>query len=278
MYLRRVVERGDVTGMRVNWRVLRLWINVVAAILAAASTFYLGYIQSHPGYLTKQTTGPNPHAVHTDYRTLALSVLATVALGTALARPLRALTTSRIQQRRDRVKAAMRGLPWTVHDTCGQGVPVREIGASAWLAVNLGRWSWLYRLSRERFSPSPQASNIRWSKGKGVIGQCWRDEREKIINTEDHDKHWTDRTQTEWDNWTGPGFDTRMGLSWAEFQKITGKYGTVVAVPIKDGNEKVIGVVAVDGPPGYHVQLACKEVKEDVTRAAALVAQLLGRG
>lgn len=263
--------------MRVSWQQVRLWINALAGAAAALATFYVGYVQNHPDFLKQQTTGANPHPVHGDHRDLALAVVAAVALACAFARPIRALTTARLQQRRERVKAAMRALPFTIEAIC-PGVPIRDIGASTWLVRQAGRWSWLSRLSRERFSPLPQASNIRWTKGKGVIGQCWAEEREKIVSTEAHDLAWTGKTQADWDGWNGPGPDTRMGLSWADYQKIRGKYGTVVAVPVKDGNEKVIGVVAVDGPPGHHALLSSKEVEREVTRAADLVAQLLGRG
>lgn len=133
----------------------------------------------------------------------------------------------------------------------------------------------MHRLARERFEPLPLASEVRWTLGKGVIGVCWQSGREQVVQTEKIDQRWGGCTEEQWRNARA---DTRMGLPYDDYMKIANKYGTVVAVPIKDRKEHVIGVVTLDGPPGNHAALSRREVVRDVANAALMVALILGRG
>ena len=66
----------------------------------------------------------------------------------------------------------------------------------------------------------------------------------------------------------------RRGLSYDEYQRIANKYGTVIAMPLLR-QEKVIGVVALDAPPGSHRQLCDPVITNTVGATAELIMNIL---
>ena len=88
---------------------------------------------------------------------------------------------------------------------------------------------------------TPTKSNVRWTLGKGVIGQAWE--------TMDLADHYTD---TEWAvmpsdraAYDALSDDARMGLRFRDFMALRGKYAGVIALPVR-GHDGVAGVVAAD--------------------------------
>jgi hypothetical protein len=169
----------------------------------------------------------------------------------------------------------MRALAWDVHDA--SGIDVKTIGASTWvpsgivLSGGMPRRK-LHRLARERVNDTPVPSGITWIKGKGVIGRCWRDQREQLHDAE---RLFVSHGNCSRRDWDALGEDERMGMSHGEFQKIAGKYGTVIAVPLIGRGEKVIGVVALDAPMGTISQLSSPDVTQAIGAAARVVSQLI---
>lgn len=100
--------------MRLSLRTALLCVGAIGAIVAAAATWYLGYVLAHPTYLS-QTVVVHGRLInkrnHADHRTLALTVVAAVSIIGASYRPLYQVGGGRWIARRGRVRAAMRALP-----------------------------------------------------------------------------------------------------------------------------------------------------------------------
>ncbi|MDQ1746416.1 MAG: hypothetical protein QOD07_679, partial [Frankiaceae bacterium] len=219
-------------------RVLRDVIRVVAASCAAGATFYLGYAQAHPSVVAVTKKQPHPH----DFRTLALIVLTAVAVGAALERPLREFTVDRYERRRDRIARALRLLAWAVHDLSeianpDMPVPVRPVGASAFVVRGFWKFSYLRRIGHERVNDTPTETPIKWRRGLGIIGECWETGQVLTVDTGSIDAEYGQCTKEEWEK--APP-ETRRGLSYEQYVKVRGKYGTVIAVAITK-NQKVVG-------------------------------------
>jgi len=123
------------------------------------------------------------------------------------------------------------------------------VGVTAWGVKRRGfrRTPVLERLGRRRFTDRPAPSNITWTKGKGIIGLCW--EREAEVHKDLRGAC----ARYPQGNITASRFaeiteDLRQGMSLEELQKMIGKYGEVLAVPMKDRNGSFIGCIAVDIP------------------------------
>lgn len=244
-----------------DWRGLRAWISGLGAGAAAIAGGYLIWVQLYPA------------DKHGGLHLAAIIVVTAVALGSALARPLRIHTLDRADRQRDKVADALRMLPWAAHDLTDGEVPVRPLGASAWLIVLTLRGQRLHRIARERINQTPGPSKIRWTKGKGVIGSCWKTGKDACYHAEAFDTLHGGDTRTDWDELD---HDTRMGLAFDEYVQVRGKYGTVIAVPLTDRRrDKIIGVVALDAPRGWHEWLKQPKVTQAVADAAGTVANLV---
>ncbi|MBC9819740.1 hypothetical protein [Terrabacter sp. MAHUQ-38] len=188
--------------------------------------------------------------------------------------------------RRDEAKMAVIGMLAKVAED--RGLPVLDLGASVFAIRNGPRWTparlrerfdrtrpYLERTMRVRLADIPQASNVRWHKGKGAIGQCWE------IDRPVH-KYWLpiakkqgakDLTQAEFDDLRE---DVHMNLTLDEFRSIAAKYAEILAVPVKKPDGQIVGVLSVDlaarnrlvsqGPA-----LKKPEVEELITTAAKFI-------
>ena len=243
-----------------EWATVRAWISALAGLAAAAATAYLVWAQLYP----KET--------ERFWEITSIAVVAVVAIGSSFARPLRIYTIDRLERERHKVSIVLRGLPWTVHELTNGKVPVQPLGASAWVVTPWWPFQRLHRIAHERINEMPGPSGIRWSKGKGVIGHCWDQGREQIVDSGTFDKGHEDWTQDRWDRLD---VKTRRGLSYKDYKKIRGKYGTVIAIPMFDRRERVRGVVVLDAPPGYHPLLKSPVVIEAVCAASGVVSKLL---
>lgn len=106
----------------------------------------------------------------------------------------------------------------------------------------------LWRLKRLRISDYPQQSGVRWTSGKGAVGEAWKENR--IVHREwaPIAKRWADVEITE-AAFRKMSAATRQGFTLAEFRAIVDKYAEVLALPIwRDGTRKTLGVLAIDFP------------------------------
>ncbi|PVA92257.1 hypothetical protein DDK01_20400 [Mycobacteroides abscessus] len=105
----------------------------------------------------------------------------------------------------------------------------------------------LKRLLRFRLSDYPPASDVSWTKGKGAIGECWAkkirvlDDRRETAEAFGDPRHATEamfRSLTE---------QQRCGFNFQEFVQTIGKYGEVLAVPIRANHTgELVGVLSLD--------------------------------
>lgn len=174
-----------------------------------------------------------------DGQLVALVVLlAAVGLGEGLERIVgRRHRHSRLQQSR-RVSETLKGLLVEVVDK--SGVDWTSLGVHAFLVERRYRWfgpEQLRRIGRERIRSTPPPSRITWTKGKGVIGHCW--ELGQDVGMRLHPAHY-DRAR-----WEALPEDERMGLSYADYER-TRQHRVVIATPILDREDRVIGIVSID--------------------------------
>ena len=244
----------------IDWRVVRAWVSALATILAASGTGYLVWVQLHP------------ESENTRLDWVSILVVGLVAVGTSFARLVRLYTVERFAERQSKVGVALRSLAWAVHYSTNQAVPVQPLGASAFVVVGFGPFKWLRRLAHERVNDSPgETLGVRWTKGKGILGVAWSSGREACVNTGRFDAQHRNCSEGEWNML---GEDDRRRLTYREYRSIEGKYGTVIVVPMID-RERVIGVVALDCPPGHHHRLDNPLVIELVANASSLITNLV---
>ncbi|MBN9239930.1 MAG: hypothetical protein J0J03_09665 [Leifsonia sp.] len=163
------------------------------------------------------------------------------------------------------------------------GLDVWSLGGSVFVPRKAGlarRTLILDRVARVRLSDSPQATAVKWTPGKGVVGQVWEERRAKYQSWRKIAERYTA------DQLTPESFDrireeTRSGFTFAEFRGIVEKYAEIRAVPIWDTAQKtVIGVFSIDVSmtdkhPSLGNCLASQQAKETAERGAAVLSNVL---
>ena len=171
-------------------------------------------------------------------------------------------------ERRRQNDELLKSLLTAVHQATGLN-PV-TLGSSVWLVPPDPAGPALQRLTNYQFH-SRQSTRIAWTKGKGTIGQCWESEVELVTNP----GSWRDLQRGDFEALTE---DKRLGMSWQEYQA-TAAYSAVWAVPLKDHEGRLRGVLSVDcDDPSDGVSGLLKIAKDDkvviglVTSVSRLVA------
>lgn len=240
-----------------RWRTVRSWVSALGGSAAALATLYLGLVHENVWKATEAE------------KVAAFVVVAAVAILSALARPIRVFVTGRQEVQRRKVETTLRGLLFAVHKLTDREVDLEPLGASAWFVA--GRWWWqrLHREARERFKDTPGPSEIKWTKGKGVIGQCWDQRTPQVHNALQWFRSHQNKTPAEWEQLPP---EQRLGLSHREFQEIGPKYGTVIAVPMYR-DDAVVGVITLDAPSGCHRKLLSRQ--QEIIGALATSARVI---
>jgi hypothetical protein len=108
----------------------------------------------------------------------------------------------------------------------------------------------LLRISTYRLGSVPATRSIHPTKGKGVVGLCWQQDREVGYNVTDLVAQLPDQQQFE-SYVTANRSEAVMGFSWEEFQRYSHR-GAVFASPIRNGRSKFVGCVSFDAERGYN--------------------------
>ncbi|MCU1668060.1 MAG: hypothetical protein JWP40_987 [Blastococcus sp.] len=160
------------------------------------------------------------------------------------------------------------------------------VGVSAWEVRRAGRNrpERLERFGRRRFTDRPTPSEITWTRGKGVIGTCWQEQDEVHRDLRAACTRYPNGSVTP-EKFKSVRPDLKLGMTLEEFRMMIGKYGEVLAVPIKNRNGKFLGCVAVDVPIEYCVlptagtaQLERVQVKQVAAATAAILGRILEDG
>jgi hypothetical protein len=189
-------------------------------------------------------------------------------------------------QRQEAIDRALNDALLTIADITGYSN--WAVGVTAWQVRSRGlrltkrglsRPERLERLSRRRFTDRPAPSQMEWTKGKGVIGQCWASDRELHKDLREACEKYPGGDITP-ERFPKISEKLRMGMSLEEFRKMIGKYGEVLAVPIKNKDGRTLGVLAVDVPieecdDNGSAQLGRVEVLHVAATTAAVVARVI---
>ena len=134
----------------------------------------------------------------------------------------------------------------------------------------LGR-PYLKRIGTARHADVLPSTGVVWTKGKGVVGVCWRENDvygrplAEDFGTPDY---WT---QEEWE---AEDDDFRDGLSWDEFARVAKReYGGVLAYPIQAAHDQAVGCVSVDVLAADYDKLISADNKADVLAALKAAAE-----
>lgn len=218
----------------------RLLVKVLAAVLAAA-------VGAGLALQGAEVWSPSDSVV------VSLIVTAAVLAGGSTAiSAVSEFRTRRLGARRDFADAILTGALWAVVDATG--FDYRSLGLAAYRIQRVWWAPWrrrLARIHRVRAHFRPAASGVRWTLGKGVIGACIS--QQQVVAQDlrtDYEALWP-CSEEEWNTVAPP--EARLGLTYAEFLDVRGKYDVVVAAPILDvsgATTRAVGCVALDGPSG----------------------------
>lgn len=135
-------------------------------------------------------------------------------------------------------------------------VPLESLGISVFAIRKYLGMKWylipwlkqrLKRVFRFRLSDYPPESNVRWTKGKGTIGDCWQTGVAAL-----HDRRPTAKRYGKGHHPTEQEFSTmsaadRSGFTRTQFIQTIDKYGEILAVPIvKRNTGALLGVLSID--------------------------------
>lgn len=115
----------------------------------------------------------------------------------------------------------------------------------------------LRSIYRERPRHRQGSAQVTWAPGKGVLGYAVAD---GDFNVLDVAAAWAPYQGCSELDWKRAPDDVRLGLSYEEFKRLDGMYGTVAAMPILDSDGKPRGCVVVDAPAGNDVALRGTDV------------------
>lgn len=236
----------------------RLLVKVLAAIVAAAVGAGLALQGS-------DVWSPS------DLVVVSLIVTAAVlAVGSTTGSAVGEYRARRLGARREFADRVLTGTLWAIVDATG--LDYRALGLAAY-RVRRVRWCpWrkeLGRVSRVRSPYRLVASGIAWTPGKGVVGACVAQQQVLAKDLSLIDAAIWPCTEAEWDTVVPP--DVRLGLTFAEYLEIRGKYDVVVAAPILDtsaSTTRAVGCVALDGPAGSMNLLDADDVHSLLDSAA----------
>jgi hypothetical protein len=191
-----------------------------------------------------------------------------MALGTSIRAALRdTIFRNKIAKKEESVRQMLHAAIFSVSKEAG--IDVRKLTISLFLVTGQGRWQRLERWMRITFRPRTE-STVRWTRGKGAIGQCWDTETVVTKNIEGTNSKWGECNRQVWE---GVPEATRMGLTHEEWRKTAKKYDMIVAVPVHvDG--RIVGCVALDGPANGSNWVEEGPVAEALEGAAATIATL----
>jgi hypothetical protein len=126
----------------------------------------------------------------------------------------------------------------------------------------------LIRVASYRMSTSPLNRAFSPSRGVGVVGLCWANNREtafdveplvELLATEESFTRYVDQHGTE----------AVMNLRWSEFANFRHRTA-IFASPIRNGRNRFVGCISVDASRGFPT-LDRRELKEEVANLALAV-------
>ncbi len=107
----------------------------------------------------------------------------------------------------------------------------------------------LVRVSTYRLGVTPGLRSFRPVIGEGVVGLCWKFDREHSLDVEMLSNSVDSEIRfREYGEVNGP--DSVMNLSWRQFEEVRHR-GAVFASPVRNGRKKFVGCVSADASRGF---------------------------
>ncbi|MBN6034961.1 hypothetical protein [Amycolatopsis sp. 195334CR] len=119
----------------------------------------------------------------------------------------------------------------------------------------------LKRLATYRMSTHPVTRRFTPVLGEGVVGLCWKYDREYAVDVGPLAAELTDRDAFDRVREDDP--ERVMNLTWEGFDRVKHR-AAVLATPIRNGRSKFVGCISLDASHGYPV-LYRREVLEEMT-------------
>ncbi|MDK3255752.1 hypothetical protein [Blastococcus capsensis] len=212
------------------------------------------------------------------WQVIIIVALGAVTFGDNIRLAYRRFNSPRRMAVQHRAQKTLAGLLYAL--SVSKSVDLPYLGASIF-RVNrsrITRRQTLERVLRFRINDHPQPTDVKWTKGKGVIGEAWDTKRSAYKYRRSIAKAWAGK-QVDEKQFASMPKDTKGRFTREEFVAIVEKYGEVRAVPILGDDGAVLGVlsvdVAMDAPQGKY--LDDKQVDTAISAACALVRGDVGR-
>lgn len=107
----------------------------------------------------------------------------------------------------------------------------------------------LLRVATYRLGSTPLTRSFHPTKGVGVVGLCWKYDKEVGVDVSALSGDLTDMASFQ-EYRDVHGDDAVMGLTWEEFCRVNHR-GAVFATPIRNSRSKFVGCVSLDAARGY---------------------------
>ena len=258
-----------------RFRALRLFLRLVPLVVAVPATALIALHSTNLVVLDRaQLVG-------------VIAVLAVVSLIEGLERVIGGVVRERQLTQARHFSETLRALLVNLVDA--SQLDWTSIGVNALLIRRQYRWfglEALHRIGRERIRSTPRHSNVVWTRGKGVIGRCWDSGQDYGLDLRAIYAEAAGMTEDEWSNlgsdepgitedeWSKLPTQTRLGLSYHDFLR-TRHHRVVVATPILDRFDRVIGVVSADSRDAPLERLFSDEARGTLGSAAETIRNLL---
>lgn len=171
--------------------------------------------------------------------------LATVAFSDNLRHAVRRFVEPGREEARIRTQKTLIALLFAISQA--RGVDVTYLGSSVFVLRRAGllRRKTLVRRFRFRLANHPQATDVRWTKGKGTVGACWETGRAAYRYRRSVAERYGTRDLSPAE-YAQLRDNVKSGFTREEFLSMVNKYAEVLAVPIKSDQGELIGVLSVD--------------------------------
>lgn len=212
----------------------------------------------------------------------SLVVLGASALASPAAQAIRERRAQRRLQKRSITDRALRGL--LIELVKLTDLPFYVLAVHVFVPEK--RWSKrasvpkreerLIKFASIKIVDRPRSTNIPWTRGKGVIGQCWEKKKTVAMNVCHEFREYIKGAKGESD-WKDETPEWRTNLDWDELERVK-NYGPVIAYPVLDDDGHFIACIAVDGPPRQYTKLwgaRNRDVEEAMHQASLVVGRTL---
>jgi hypothetical protein len=261
-------HHSEVSTLRWFFNKLPAWVKLLILGISASASAYLAIASLYEWKHQER------------YEVLAIISVAAISVAGTVRSVIQDKLRSEWKKKRESLAEAMDGALLSAADECLDHMKGRMIdnvrSFNIGLFVIQGRkWWWGDRRvlipELRRGLGIHQPSNVKWTYGKGVVGQVWETRREKFLDLNPIIERHGGAAREEWSTVRDA---TRMGLSFDDWQATRGKYGTIVGVPVFDNSDKLVGVLALDVAVGHYlkpVETRLTQVLQACARTIALI-------